>query len=377
MNTYVLWSIFFSSALTSTMHPSFFAYDRAVYSAQHNGWDDTKKKLTQLVVDAPDSPNLLYDTGVASYQTKDFDHALAYFKRAYSVEHASNLLKEQAHFNAGNSCVALQQLEQAVEEYEQTLRLNPENERAQHNLKKVKELLEKQKQEEEQEKQNQQEKEKKNEEQKEGQQQQDQPGEKQNEQSSSGQKDTNKSEKSGDKDKNMSDQEQGEDSDQRDEKSEKDESSDSQQSDDGQQSEQSSEHNDANKDDASSDSKGDKQEDTQKSNEQQDSDDQLDSGGQEQAPQNKEPKEHKDKDSTQSGAQENQEQEKETEKEDQQCGGLTDQAAQERADRQPQIDSWLAHLLDEHDKHDAQLQKQMIKATVNKELAGKNGENCW
>ena len=43
----------------------------------------------------------------------------------------------------------------------------------------------------------------------------------------------------------------------------------------------------------------------------------------------------------------------------------------------PQLEKKLAELLEKREQQDAQVNKQMIKATVGRQMAGNNGQNCW
>lgn len=143
-----------------------FAHDRAVCAGQKGDWKSAQKLFTSALIHQPDDPQLLYDAGVAAYKLGEFAQANAYFSAAAQSEKAPDALRELAYFNAGNACVALEQLEQAIKEYEAALTISPDNERTRHNLELVKKMLEQKKQEQEKKK-KQEEKQKNKEEQKE------------------------------------------------------------------------------------------------------------------------------------------------------------------------------------------------------------------
>ena len=115
-----------------------FGYDSAAYSAQQGKWSEARDKFKKLVVDRSQDPALLYDVGVSSFETKEFEQAAAYFKNVVTSPTVSNKLKEQALFNLGNAYVELKKLQDAIDQYREVLRLNPENKRAKHNLEIVK-----------------------------------------------------------------------------------------------------------------------------------------------------------------------------------------------------------------------------------------------
>jgi len=125
-------------------------YDFASHLAQQGNWERAQKLLSTLLIDSYDHADLLYDLGIVSYQNGDLQKACTYFSHATACEGVSDKLCEQAHFNAGNTRVALDELEDAIEQYEKVLAINPTNKFAQHNLDKVKKML-KQKQEQQEE----------------------------------------------------------------------------------------------------------------------------------------------------------------------------------------------------------------------------------
>lgn len=149
--------LFFSLGFQSCMY-GIFEYDRAIRAAQRNDWHHAKQMLKNLLVHHADQPDVLYDAGVASYKTGEFDTAHAYFNASAQCADAHPHLKEQAYFNSGNSLVQVNKLDQAIEQYEKVLALNPDNAQARHNLeqiKKKKEEQQKKEQEEQNKKQNQ------------------------------------------------------------------------------------------------------------------------------------------------------------------------------------------------------------------------------
>ena len=135
-----------------------FAYDRAIADAQRQDYNAALKRLNTSIADDPDNPSLLYDAGVVSYRSGDYKQAQDYFKRAAQIKNNKTSLQKQAYFNLGNACCVLKEYKDAVDANEQSLKLDPHDERVQHNLKKARELLEAQKREQEQEKKNQQQK---------------------------------------------------------------------------------------------------------------------------------------------------------------------------------------------------------------------------
>ena len=146
--------ILFLIGISHIPHASaIFEYDRAIAQAQKGNWQKSRELLTHVVVDTPHNPQALYDLGISSYKTNQFDTALSYFNQAASKASLSNL-KEQAYFNAGNAHVELKQLQEAIDAYDKVLAINPANERAKHNKELVKKMLEEQQKKEQEKKQN-------------------------------------------------------------------------------------------------------------------------------------------------------------------------------------------------------------------------------
>jgi Ca-activated chloride channel family protein len=129
-----------------------FTYDRMIARAQKGDFQSARQGLTQLMVEQPDRPDLLYDTAVAAYKEKDFAKAFHYFQKVSNAECANPLLPEEAAFNAGNAAVQQNKLEDALHYYQKTLEMNPDNEKAKHNRDIVKKMLEQQKQQKKQQK---------------------------------------------------------------------------------------------------------------------------------------------------------------------------------------------------------------------------------
>ena len=126
---------------------------KAAYCAQHENWGDALRCLNDLRVENPDDPELLYDSGVVAYRMKEFEKANVYFEQAVQCETSDCDVKKQAYFNLGNTCVALKKLADAIKPYELALEIDPDDERAKHNLELVKQLLEQQNQDTQQKKQ--------------------------------------------------------------------------------------------------------------------------------------------------------------------------------------------------------------------------------
>lgn len=271
---------------------AWFEHGRAVDAAQKGNWEHAHALLMRELVNSPDDPSVVYDAGVAAYKIGDYEQASACFNYVTSASNAADSLKERAYFNAGNSCVALKKLEDAIVRYEQALRICPQDERARHNLDIVKKMLEEQKQQQEHDKKEEQSEQQKNE------------------------------------------KEQQEQSDKQSE-SEGDSESENQQEKDNKQS-------DIKNSDARKKEDEQKKEDARKEQGKQKEDTQHAQGAK------KDAQEHK-----------------------------KDALASAKAELAQKLDKQFVYLLEQQEKHDADINKQMIKATVGSQMGDKHDKQCW
>ena len=279
---------------------------KAVRAGEQGNWQRANELLQPMVVQQHDNPELLYDAGVSSHRTGAHSQATAYFLQAASQAKASNDLKEKAYFNAGNAYVALNDLDQAIVQYEKALAINSTNEFAQHNLKRAKEMRDQKKNQNQQDQENKQDK-------------QDQGEPEQN----------------------------------------------------GQQKQNNASPNDSEK----TDKKNEQNEESSESEKQSPQEQQKKSGKNEK----KEPQKESADQLSKSHEQKNQDQNKQ--------GGSSQQAGEHKqGDKQASLDNktqdgqheaWLEKLLQEREKQDKKATKRLMRATINKQLAGQHGENCW
>ena len=306
-------------------------YSLAAEKALQEKWKEAQGDMNALLVDAPDKAELLYDNGVAAYKLKEHEKAAAYFEQVIRKKGVEPQLKKQAHFNLGNADVGLKKYAEAIGQYQEALKIDPNDEKAKHNLKVVQQMLAQQQQ--------QQNKDEQDKDDKDGQEdKQDQKG------GNSSKKDKNKSEKSSEK----NEQEQGDSS--------------------GEQKEEQQESGEQ--------EQGDKQDSTHDSSQGEDTDKEQEKFGDNHASSQKSKDEKEDK------KKQSQKKDSEKEKPEQgmQQGSVADKAEQEKEEFNQQFqkgEQWMAKALERREKADQQANKEMIKATVDSKLSGKNGQNNW
>lgn len=127
-------------------------YDRGVAAGMRGDAASALSLLAPVVSDDPHNPTKLYDAGVAAFRTQSYDQAKTFFEQATMQPAATASLKENAHYNLGNTYVKLSRLEEALAQYEKALAINPDNKAARHNYDVVKKMLEQQKKQEPQQK---------------------------------------------------------------------------------------------------------------------------------------------------------------------------------------------------------------------------------
>ncbi len=389
----VRWSLFLALiSISGYIRCAWFAYDRGVVAGQHGEWTRATSLLTHKLAHSPERPDLLYDTGVASYKSGDIEQAQEYFRRAAEHEATHNDLKERAYFNYGNCSADLKQLHKAVCAYEHALKINPENERVKHNLEVVKKMLEQQQEKQQQESQ----KNEENQDNKSDNSQEDGDKQKKNEQQAN-KDENNKEDSSGQSSKQDGNeqrneeqkcegngqkcpeqepwQENDQEGEQQKERVKRQENREDQNS---QKGEQESPHYDQ----------------SENSNKGRQRNSRNESGQSEPCTKQQADREQSEKlphdDSSERDASERKSSDKNgrslSKNEKQRdverakgCGAKTSEKneGQNEGQEVEKLDLWLVSVLDEHEKKDASHHKELIKSIVSKQMAGHEGQNCW
>lgn len=339
-----------------------YAYGSAIAAAQTGDWKKAQQGLTAQVVDAPDRADLLYDNGVASYRLSEFEKAAAYFQSVAKSDTASADLKKQAYFNLGNTHVALKNLQEAIADYQAVLDIDSENEPAKHNLEKVRQMLAQQQQQDNQ----------NNDQNDDQNQDQQKKGSDQNKKDSQHGDSDDKNQESNDSNEQSSDNGGNEKDQQKDNK--QDDKKNQESSGGKQEKEQSSDQQQEGQEENDSDNKSNEQ---QSNNQQDDFSDGHDSSSQ--------PEQSADQSGQQPAAEPDSQASQEDEKEQEIDASTMDDGENERLMEEQQAleqklgngKKWMARLLDRQEKEDEKAQKQLVKATIDKQLAGQHGQNCW
>ena len=95
-------------------------------------YEDAEKVYLDAQVQSPGRPEILYNLGNSLIKQKEYDQGLQALRQ--SMGKASEEIKRDSWFNAGNALFLMGNYKDAVESFIQTLRLNPADQDAKHNL---------------------------------------------------------------------------------------------------------------------------------------------------------------------------------------------------------------------------------------------------
>lgn len=338
VGTLLLLIICFSMADASVL--SEWKYSHASSALQQGDYAQAQEVMRNMLVDEPNRPDLLYDLGTTSFKNKEYEQAAAYFKSACEAPACPVQLQEQALYNLGNTCVELKELSDAIVYYERALEINDKNEYTKHNLEVVKKMLDDQKQ-------------------------QDQQQDKKDDQ----QKD--KENKQDQKDQKNKDQNQG-----GDQQKDKEDSS---KGDDGQENENESGDQKENDKSGKSDQKKDQKDKDNPKDGAKDKDKKDGKGDKDKTDKQSKP-EKSDKQKPQPDDQQKNidaEQDSKNSK-----GEVPKPSAAQQADSKQKLDlapedKWILQVLDRRENDEKKTNKALMRATVDKKLAGQDGKNCW
>jgi Ca-activated chloride channel homolog len=93
---------------------------------------EAEKAYLDAQTQAPGRPELSYNMGNTRIQQKEYKDALKWLGQA--MQKADKGLQQQTWYNAGNALYAMGNFQDAIQAYVQSLRLNPADRDAKHNL---------------------------------------------------------------------------------------------------------------------------------------------------------------------------------------------------------------------------------------------------
>ena len=132
------WADDFSGALRAGNK----SYGRKDYESAMRHYQDAE-------IEKPEEPKLHYNMANTLYQQERYDEAIEKYNKAFYTENPT--LEAQTYYNQGNSLYRAGKLAEAIQAYEKCLDLTPDDMDAKYNLefvrKKLKEMMDQQKQE--------------------------------------------------------------------------------------------------------------------------------------------------------------------------------------------------------------------------------------
>jgi Ca-activated chloride channel family protein len=348
-----------------------FAYDRAVRSGQCEKWDTACSALKSVLVENSESPEVLYDVGVASYKTKQHEQALAYFNAASERSKAGSNLQERAFFNGGNAAFQLKNFVEAVSLYDAALRINPDNAHAQHNRTMAQQMVEQEKQKSPPDD--------KNQEDNKNQKKDDQKNNKSQDQNKDKGSDDQKGEEGDDGDQKQPSSESGYKKDQKKQKGKKDDQQKNKGSEPDDDDDQEGNDQEGDEGDQSSDDKGNEKSGKKNKQSQKNDPHKRDDKQKSQDSVNKKPEVAEKNDDKQQApqAQEDKNGNEQKDEKGEGSGESSTHVDERNAATFAQVDAWVGEMLKKSESQDARLNKQLIRSTVEKQLVGQDGQNRW
>jgi tetratricopeptide (TPR) repeat protein len=102
-------------------------------------YGEAHERYLEALREAPDSPIIRFNDGNALYQGAEFESALEAYRDA--IESGDSDLISDAWYNIGNVLYRRQMLQESLEAFKQSLRLDPTDTDAKHNLERVLEQM--------------------------------------------------------------------------------------------------------------------------------------------------------------------------------------------------------------------------------------------
>jgi len=102
-------------------------------------YDAAGNKYQDALLEDPASPLIHFNAGDAAYKKNDHEKALESFQKALDTDEA--LFQSRAYYNIGNTLYKAGKLPEAIAAYEQSLKLNQNDEDAKYNLEYVRNKL--------------------------------------------------------------------------------------------------------------------------------------------------------------------------------------------------------------------------------------------
>jgi tetratricopeptide (TPR) repeat protein len=122
-------------------------------------FDESQKQYRQALDQSPGNPSANYNLGNAQFRKNSFDDANKSYDQAIANAMEDSMLREQSFYNKGVAASKQQKLEESIDDWKQALKLNSSDEEARENLEKaLRELKNKQQQQNKDKKNNQQKK---------------------------------------------------------------------------------------------------------------------------------------------------------------------------------------------------------------------------
>ncbi len=116
---------------------------RALHAYKKGDYAAAQERYETLLIDEPRDEQVLLGLGNTCYAQQNYAQAADYYRLI--MQHEVDLAKESALFNLGCAQVRLEQLKEALASFEEVVRMNATNQRAQKNCEILRKMLQQQK----------------------------------------------------------------------------------------------------------------------------------------------------------------------------------------------------------------------------------------
>lgn len=120
-------------ALYAFWNPAKKLNQKALNLFSQGEYSESEKYFSKALEKAPENPEILYNLANAQYAAGQYASASSNYHQSL-IHSGDKQLREKTFFNQGNNAFRMKEYQQAVESYQEALRLEPENENYKQNL---------------------------------------------------------------------------------------------------------------------------------------------------------------------------------------------------------------------------------------------------
>src|SRR5438067_1984631 len=115
----------------------FFDKYNAAKAYHEKNYDEAENKYKDLLINDPNNIDYLYNIANVFYEKKNYQNAKKYYEKVVKLN-LDNKYNEQVYFNYGCCLFQLNALNESLSQFENVLKINPDNKKAKDNADKIK-----------------------------------------------------------------------------------------------------------------------------------------------------------------------------------------------------------------------------------------------